>query len=276
MKKLSEYTSTTNFTVAPKKKWLILAFSFCCIASQAQNTRITDKNAIGWYVYTGTFNLNKKWSIHTEYQWRRDDIIKSWQQSLLRTGVNYKVNANLSLRAGYAWIETYNYGDYPINGFGKQFTEQRAYQMATINDKIGKVEISHRFMLEQRWIGRYSDASLSKEDDYFFVNRLRYMYRMQVPLKGQTIADKTPYAAIYDEIFVGFGENVNENVFDQNRLGLLVGYRFSSKFRLEAGFLSQIVQLPREITGRNVFQYNTGLIVAAIVNADLFKNTDSR
>ena len=169
---------------------------------------------------------------------------------------------NLTLRTGYAFIETYNYGDIPINSFGKQFTEHRAYQMATVNDKMGIAEFSHRFMLEQRWIGRYSNAALTKEDEYFFVNRLRYMYRLQIPLQGKTIADRTPYAAVYDEVFVGFGKNVNENVFDQNRFGVLLGYRFSSKVRIEGGFLSQIVQLPREVSGRNVFQYNNGLLLA--------------
>jgi len=226
----------------------------------AQNTRLNDYNTIGWYAYNGTFKLNRKWGIHTEYQWRRDNVVKDWQQGLLRTGINYQVNKKLSLRLGYAWIETYNYGDIPINGFGKQFTEHRAFQMATVSDKIDMVEFSHRFMLEQRWIGRYTNASLTKEDDYFFVNRFRYMVRMQIPLKGKTIADKTPYAAMYDEMFLGFGKNVNENVFDQNRLGLLLGYRFSSKLRIEGGFLNQIIQLPREVGGRNVFQYNNGLM----------------
>ena len=264
----------TAIIILHKKKCLLLIFCFSWMFSYSQNTRITDKNTIGWYAYTGTFNLNKKWGIHTEYQWRRDNIITDWQQSLLRTGINYKVNQKLSLRAGYAWIETYNYGNIPINGFGKQFTEHRVYQMATINDKMGAVELSYRFMLEQRWIGRYTNASLTKEDEYFFVNRLRYMYRMQIPLKGKTIADITPYAAIYDEIFVGFGKNVNENVFDQNRLGVLLGYRFSSNLRIEGGFLNQIVQLPREAGGRNVFQYNNGLIVSIIVNANLHKKID--
>lgn len=121
-------------------------------------------------------------------------------------------------------------------------------------------------MLEQRWIGRYSSAALTKEDDFFYVNRLRYMFRMQLPLKGTTMADKTPYAALYDEIFLGFGKNVNENVFDQNRVGAVLGYRFSPMFRAEAGFISQIAQLPREVTGRNVFQYNNGLLVNTIFN----------
>ncbi len=252
-----------------KNNYFLYILSLCLLtysALNAQNTRISDRNKIGWYGYNGTFNLHKKWSIHTEYQSRRDNVIKDWQQSLLRTGINYQANKKLSLRAGYAWIETHNYGDIPINGFGKQFTEHRAYQMATVTDKMGIAEFSHRFMLEQRWIGRYSNAALTKEDDYFFVNRLRYMYRIQVPLKGKTIGDRAPYAAIYDEVFLGFGKNVNENVFDQNRFGVLLGYRFSSKVRVEGGFLSQIVQLPREINSRNVFQYNNGLIVNTAFN----------
>ncbi len=253
---------------------MLLMLCITGMFSYSQNTRITNKNTIGWYTYTGTFNLNKKWSIHTEYQWRREDIITDWQQSLLRTGISFKINQKLSLRAGYAWIETYNYGNIPINGLGKQFTEHRVFQVATVNDKTGLVELSHRFILEQRWVGRYSNASLTKEDEFVFLNRLRYMYRMQIPLKGKTIGDKTPYAAIYDEILLGFGKNVNENVFDQNRFGILIGYRFSSKVRIEGGFLNQIVQLPREVSGRNVFQYNNGLILSIILNADLNKNSN--
>ena len=253
-----------------KKKYLFVFLYFTSLASYSQNTRIKDQNTIGWYTYTGTFNLNKKWGIHTEYQWRRDNVITNWQQGLLRTGVNYKANQKLSLRVGYALAETYNYGDIPINAFGKNFTEHRAYEMATLTDKVGSIDISHRFMLEQRWIGRYTSEFLTKEDNYFFVNRLRYMVRMQVPLKGNTIGDKTAYAAIYDEILMGFGKNVNENVFDQNRVGILLGYRFSSKLRIEGGLLSQIVQLPREVGGKNVFQFNNGLIVSIIINRDLY------
>jgi Protein of unknown function (DUF2490) len=75
--------------------------------------------------------------------------------------------------------------------------------------------------------------------------------------------------AAYDEILVGFGKNVNENIFDQNRFGLLLGYRFSPKLRLEAGYISQIVQLAREIGGRNVFQHNNGFILNSFFNINL-------
>lgn len=236
----------------------------------AQN-RISNHNNIGWYVYNGTFKLDSKFSIHTEYQWRRNDYITTWQQSLLRLGINYQANPNLQLRLGYAWAETFPYGEIPLNGMGKDFTEHRIYEMATVTDKIGKIDLSHRFMLEQRWVGRYSNTNLTSEDQYPFMNRARYMIRLQMPLKGTSIAAKTPYIAVYDEVMIGFGKNVGENIFDQNRIGVLLGYKFNDLVRVEGGYLNQIVQLGREVEGKNVFQYNNGFIVSANFNFDFSK-----
>lgn len=237
----------------------------------SQNTRITDRNQIGWLGYFGTVKINDKYSIHSEYQWRRDNYIQDPLQGLLRVGLNYQANLKLQLRLGYAWIETQPYGDFPINGFGKDFTEHRIFQMATLTDKLTLVDISHRFMLEQRFVGRYTNAALEREDDYLLLHRLRYMLRLQVPLKGTSIADHTPYLAAYNEILIGFGKNVNENIFDQNRLGILLGYKFNNQLRLEAGYLNQTVQLGREIERRNVFQNNNGFILNTIINIDATK-----
>lgn len=253
---------------------LLAAFSASLFA---QNTRLNDRNDIGWWATFGTFKLADNWSLHAEYQWRRENFVTDWQQGLLRVGANYQIAPKIQLRFGYAWIETFPYGDYPINALGRDFTEHRTFQMATLTDKPGRLDFAHRFMLEQRWIGRYTRPELASEDEYFFVNRLRYMFRMQCPLKGNTLDDKEFYAAAYDEIFIGFGKNVNENVFDQNRIGLLIGYRASSKFRIEGGCFNQILQLPREVTllgeanGRNVFQHNTGFIINAYFNVDWSK-----
>jgi len=246
-----------------KKTSLLLLLVSLTLVSYSQNTRIKDNNSIGWYAFNSSVKLNNKWSLAGEFQWRRDNVISDPQQNLFRVGINRIIYPGVNIRAGYALAETYNYGDIPLNNLGKQFTEHRSYEMLGLNNKIGIVDNNHRFMLEQRWVGRYSDVSLEKEDNNVYTNRFRYMYRVQIPLKGREIADKTPYAAVYDEVFVGFGKNVNENVFDQNRLGVLVGYRFSPKVRIEGGFLSQIVQLGREVGVRNVFQYNTGIIVSS-------------
>jgi hypothetical protein len=255
-----------------KIKLLISGFLLLFISNnEAQNTRLNDHNQIGWINYFGTFKIAEKYSLHSEYQFRRDNYVSDKQQGLLRVGLNYQANPKLQLRLGYAWIETYPYGEYAINGLGKDFTEHRIFQMATLNDKISKFEISHRFVLEQRFVGRYTQPELTVEDDYLLLNRFRYMFRIQMPLKGTEIKNKIPYIAAYDELFIGFGKNVNENIFDQNRLGLLLGYRFDNNFRIEAGYLNQTLQLGREINQRNVFQNNNGFIINTLLNFDFTK-----
>lgn len=236
----------------------------------AQN-RISDNNAIGWFSVNGNFKLSQKWSITSDLHWRRIDIVKTGMADIIRNSINYQIAPEAQVRFGYAYIPNYPYGDHPINGFGKSFTEHRMFQAMLISDKIGRVDLIHRFMLEQRWIGRYSNANLEKADQYPFFNRLRYMARIQVPLGKNAIENKTPYFAVYDEIFIGFGKNIGENVFDQNRLGIMFGYRFTDLFRLEGGYLNHIFQLGREIENKNVFQYNQGIIINAFFSLDWSK-----
>ena len=249
-----------------KKLSILIILSLLSLVSYSQNTRIKDKNSIGWYVLNASLKIDDKWLLASEFQWRRANLISDPQQNVFKIALNRLMYPGVSIRAGYALAETYNYGDIPLNNLGKPFTEHRAFEMLGLSNKFGKAESNHRFMLEQRWVGRFSDISLEKEDEYVYTNRFRYMYRLQIPLKGRSIVDQTPYAAVYDEVFVGFGKNVNENVFDQNRFGVLLGYRFSHNFRIEGGFLSQIAQLGREVGGRNVFQHNNGIIVSANIN----------
>jgi Protein of unknown function (DUF2490) len=250
-------------------KVLKISFYILLIASAnnlfAQNTRINDVNNIGWYNLFLNKKIAEKWTGNAEYQWRRDNVILDNKQSLLRVGIGYQIQPLVVLRAGYAWVETYAYGSIPIQSAGKTFTEHRTFQSVIVNDNVSILEIQNRFMLEQRWIGRYSNAELLKEDEYIFINRIRYMLRIQMPIGKKKIEDKTLYAAAYDEIFIQFGKNVQENIFDQNRLGILLGYRFGKNFRLEMGALSQTVQFGREIFGSNVLQYNNGLIVNTFV-----------
>lgn len=251
----------------------IVAIALLLLAQQTfgQNSRLITTNQIGWYNYFGTFKVADKWSVHTEYQWRRNNFILDWQQSLLRVGLNYSLNPRILFRAGYGWIETYAYGEIPLNGAGKDFTEHRTFEMAQLSHKEERVDFSHRFMLEQRFVGRYSLPSRNREDEFPLLHRIRYMVRLQIPLRGHEIKDKTPYIAFYDEVFIGFGKNVNANIFDQNRIGLLLGRRFNKNFQIEGGYLHQILQYSRQINGKNTFQNNKGFVINANFAFDLYE-----
>jgi hypothetical protein len=250
-------------------KQLIVILCLACIIKnvEAQNQRSTHYNTIGWYNYFGTINLNKKFGIHTEYQWRRNQLITDWQQSLLRVGLNFSLNPHVLFRVGYGWIETFPYGDVPINSLGRDFTEHRFFQMLQLSHKEGRLDFSHRFMLEQRYLGIYVAANTAKEDKFNFLNRARYMFRAQVPLtKKDANSNGIPYFAVYNEIFIGFGKNVGVNIFDQNRLAFLMGYRFNKNIRVEAGYLHQILQFGRTIDSKNIFQNNKGIILNSYLN----------
>jgi hypothetical protein len=157
----------------------------CFEIALGQNNRLNTNNNIGWYNYFGTFKVAEKFGIHTEYQWRRNNYITDWQQSLLRVGLNYNLNPRVLFRVGYAWIETYPYGDIPLNGLGRDFTEHRIFEMVQLSHKEGIVDFSHRFMLEQRFVGRYTSANEATEDEFPLLNRMRYMVRLQIPRKTQ-------------------------------------------------------------------------------------------
>lgn len=256
-----------------KKGRLIVLLSILIFAyspkSIGQNNRINTSNSIGWYNYFGTFKLSSKFGVHTEYQWRRNNLITDWQQSLLRVGINYSKNPNVLYRVGYAWVETFPYGEFPINGLGREFTEHRIFEMAQISQKEGAFDLTHRFMLEQRFVGKYTSADILKEDEFPLLHRARYMFKLQTPLNK----NKSLYAAVYDEVFIGFGKNVNANVFDQNRIGVLLGFKLNKNAKIEAGFLNQTLQLGRLVGGKNVFQNNNGLILNSIFNIDCTKKS---
>jgi hypothetical protein len=247
---------------------IIIIFTFLFIYQNAfsQNNRSKENNQIGWYAFFLNYKLDEKWSLHGEFQWRRTEWITSPQQNLYRTGINYRFHPQVVARVGYAFADTFNYGTEPLAGNGIRFPEHRSFQMLTISNPIGRLGLSHRLMSEQRWVGRSLDPKAAQHDEFVYMNRMRYMLRIDIPLRGIAIDNKEPYLAFYDEVFIGFGKNVNQNVFDQNRIGLLAGYRFSGTARIEGGYLNQTVQFGRLVNGKNHFQVNQGLILMSYLN----------
>ncbi len=249
-----------------RKISLILLLVVLNAIASAQNTRLNDHNSIGWYTSTINHKIAENWSAQIEYQWRRDQWISNWQQSLFRPAINYQMLPDMQLQMGMAWVVTFDYGDYPLNSFGKTYPEYRLHEQVQFSQQVARVSLQHRIRLEQRWVARFNSAVSEKPDAYTYTNRTRYMLRMQCPLQGRTLDDREFYAAAYDELFIGFGKNVGENIFDQNRIGVLAGYKVNKHLRVEAGYLNQTLQLGREIGNRNVLQYNEGIILNILVN----------
>jgi len=243
------------------QKKVILGMMFVmAFSGRSQAQRLSDHNAIGWYGIFNTTHITKHISLLLEYQWRRDEVITEWQQSLLRTGVQYQFHNGVSVAAGYGYIITYPYGDYPAGPY--TVPEHRIYEQLSWGDTKGRLSLTHRIRLEQRYMGKIDQKATEREvNGWNYLNRVRYQLKATLPLNRKKMEDKTLYVSAFDEVFVGFGKNVNQNIFDQNRISGLLGYQFSKILKLEVGYINQIVQQGGLVSGREVFQYNNGLVV---------------
>lgn len=212
---------------------LFIAFwLFQSLSIQAQ-TRTHAYNANAWMMYFGNHKFSSRMGLHAEVQWRRSDIFFENQQLLLRTGLDFYAKQDLRFTIGYAFVETYPYGEFAVQ---YAFPEHRIWQQLLVQKDFGKVKLVHRYRLEQRMIG---NASTGKFENGRYENRVRYMARATINI---TSGRHPVFGALYDEVFINFGKDVGYNLFDQNRLYGAVGYTISPTVKIELGYLYQVVQ----------------------------------
>ena len=172
-----------------------------------------------WLIYIGSKQLNSKWNLHHEIQYRNYNAIGNLEQLLLRTGLGYKIGEKSNLLLGYGYINSENYtGDED-----EKITveEHRIFQQFISKHNIGKLSLQHRYRFEQRFVAKD------------FKTRFRYFLGLNIPFK-----ESKYYLSAYNEIFL----NGASNVFDRNRVYGGLGYKVSSGIKLELGYMNQIFE----------------------------------
>ncbi len=228
--------------------WAILLFLGIGFNATAQKEIATQSN--GWFMYFGNHRLSDRWGIHTEYQWRRHEFISTWQQSLMRLGIDYYTKENSMLTAGYGWIVSFPYGEQPI---AQEFTEHRIWEQWILNQRAGRLHVNHRYRLEQRFLERPA------QNDYVFRQRVRYRLMLTMPLTAKELEDNTLFAAAYAEPFLGFGKGIGKNILDQNRLYLALGYRFNPRVNVQVGYMNQYIVKPDGVQQERNHNFQLGL-----------------
>lgn len=207
----------------------ILSFQYASAQTLHENT--------GWLFLLNSTKLSEKWSMHLDVQVRSNDNWDGVKNVLFRPGLTYHINKNQNVTAGYLFAST--------NATPTKI-EHRIWQQYIINHKLGNALTAHRFRLEQRFLA-----------DDNFAQRLRYFIRLIQPLqKTEQGFTKGAFFALQNEIFLNIQnkEVINNSLFDQNRLYLAMGYRFSKKLDLEAGYLKQSIHGKTRNTDNNVAQ----------------------
>ena len=203
------------------KKRIIFYMIFTTFISNNIKGQNIEENLGSWWMYFGTHKFSEKYSLHYETQLRNYEIVSNFNQLLPRVGLNYHIDKNTSITAGYAWIPTQtSIGE----GFdGDLVTENRIWQQFILKNKVGNINFRHRYRLEQRWI------KLGEETKY--KNRARYMLSLRLPISKNE--DSPLFISLYDEIFL----NISDTPFDQNRLFAALGYQINKQMNFQLGYL---------------------------------------
>lgn len=103
-----------------------------------------------------------------------------------------------------------------------------------------------------------------------YENRVRYMAKATFNITND---DHPIFAAVYDEVFINFGKDVAYNIFDQNRLYGAIGYTISPTFKVELGYLYQIILLRNldVATQKNQVENNHTLQIGLFSNLSFIK-----
>ena len=213
-----------------------MLLSLCCLLTSqtfAQANRTSNYHLVGWYTYNGDHKLAWRWALHTEYPWRRIDFIRSRQQSLARVSLVYSLSSGVKVFGGYTNFITYPYGQYPSADQGEPVPEHRINQKIELADQYAQLELSHRFRLEQRWLGQLSEENPANVASWESQNRIRYQISLTYPLRGPTIDDGEFYLIAFDELFIGSGSNVGSNIYNYNRISGGIGYQIQDNFKVD-------------------------------------------
>ena len=197
-----------------KKVVIILLLLF----SGSIYSQINGEERLGaWYMYFGMNRVSDRWSIHTEAQFRYWETFGNFNQLLLRTGGNYHISDEAIATLGYAYIATDITFDDPVGE--ENVREHRIFEQFILKNEVWKLLFEHRYRFEQRFI--------SFEDESDTRHRARYRLQLTLPLT------KVLFINVYDEIFL----NLQDEVFDQNRLYGALGFKISSEASVQVGYL---------------------------------------
>ncbi len=201
----------------------------------------TVANTHAWAQLMHEHRLDTRWSLFGDLQVRRAESGAAPQQLLLRPGILFTISPALRLGAGYAYVETERYGAAPT---AVPFPEHRIWQQLVASTSTGDVAWQGRLRTEQRWIGatRVTPSGQVEVTDWRYRQRLRPMVRASVNAPSFGIDAPRLYLTGWNELFLHVGEQVNGETLDQNRSSLQIGWRFSPRVRLEAGYLHQFIR----------------------------------
>ncbi|MBW4889257.1 DUF2490 domain-containing protein [Mucilaginibacter sp. HMF5004] len=204
----------------------------------AQNKQITYSDQ-AWLGYYPQIRLAKHWGIWTDYELQQKFPVVDNSQLTFRIGGTYYINNDTKLTAGYTYIDVA-----PAAGHQHIYQPENAgWQQLQWYTYYKKKKLMQWIRLEERFKRNILD-DYTLANNSTFTWRARYDIFYQLPLSKKGIVPGQFSAAIGDELYINFGENIVNNYFDQNRIFLGLSYQVNKHDNLVFGYMNEFQQQP--------------------------------
>lgn len=209
---------------------------FFVLFSQAQTEKKIDNQSILWSRYYNLLTLNEKWSLHSEFDNRL--FLKPVTENLfvIRSQVRYKATNTIELGGGIGYFPVATQD--PENTTDFMIPEFRGQQDVVWKNTIGKIQLSQRFQIDERFIRNASKTGLLPGTTFNW----RFRFRIQAEYDIWKKDNRYLKTIVYEEILLNAGKSIVKNTFDQNRVYAALQYGFNKKIAVELGYLNSFQQ----------------------------------
>ncbi len=220
----------TNRTGFSKSVILLLLF-FLPVSTihllQAQ-TKSVNVQSQSWFSVNSTLKVSSRWAIIADIHTRRTHFMADNSFYFARTGLQYTIDKNLNITAGYG-----HFWGYPTTkDWHTVAHENRIYQQVQFSSKWRNVSVLQRLRNEQRWQQKMVNDQYSGK--LKFTDRVRYLLSLSIPVFKNK---KLPTLALADELCLQSGKEVVYNTFDQNRFFIGIREQLRPDLSFDMGYM---------------------------------------
>lgn len=204
--------------------------------SNAQDVVLKD-NGNSWFTLLDRLTINSKWSVSNELHMRYGAFLSEKSTLLERPSIDYHLKDNIEISLGYSYLG--NHVNPPNPTPKTDVKENNVWEQLLLKQKLGKVNLMHRFRQEHRWFDTVSQISGKYiKDGTKFGNRFRYRFTAITTLKTFE-NQKSIFIHAFDEIWLTQTNNLMPKGFARNWFYFGFGYSLSQSSNFQIGYMNQ-------------------------------------
>lgn len=240
----------------------IIIIILICISMPSFAQTVTKGDVNTWFLVVNRFHLSEKFTVTNEIHERTGSFLSDQGTVIVRPSVDYALNKNVELTAGYSFVRSWPYTPYkqPIAR-----NEHNIWEQAFLKQKVGNVSIQHRFRFEQRFI-QHIDAPTNPSETFKlngtdYANRFRYRFILSFDILKTNKGKNSIFFNGFDELWINQSNNFMPSSFARNWIYTGLGYKFNKDFNIQLAHMHQY-----DAAGANNF------ISSSIIQLSVFKN----